>query len=248
MMARRIFALVALVVALVALISLNRLSANWHYIVPAEPGALLYAAAFDDLEDEWERYEGRLSAVIADGRLRLTVGDFESGPYSVAKPYFGDFDLRLEATAVDGPLDNGFGVIFRLQDRQNYYLFLISSDGYYKVERVSDGIARELSTWIESPLVRQGLGVSNQLRVIGRGDQFSFAINGEPVGLCIPDDPEARSTYAQGTCVNGSMQPALTDASIASGRLGVVATSFSASGVVVNFDNVLVYGPQPAVD
>lgn len=245
-MMRRVFMLAALAAALAALISLNRLAADWHYVVPAEPGALLYAAAFDGLEDEWERYEGRLSAAIADGRLRLTVGDFESGPYSAARPHFGDFDLRVEATAVDGPLDNGFGVIFRLQDRQNYYLFLISSDGYYKVERVRGGVSRELSTWIESPLVRQGLGERNYVRVVGRGDQFAFFVNGEPVALCIPDDPEARSTYVQGACIGGSMQQTLTDAAIPHGRLGVVASSFGASGVVVDFDNVLVYGPQAA--
>jgi hypothetical protein len=36
----------------------------------------------------------------------------------------------------------------------------------------------------------------------------------------------------------------LVDASIPNGQLGVVAQSLDESGVVVDFDNVVVYGPS----
>lgn len=268
---RRIAILLALLIVLVVLIAAATLTANWHYAVPVAPGALAYAATFDDLLTDWDQNPGRLSAQAVDGVLRLTIGDTNDGLYSAARPFFSDFDLRLQARAVEGPDDNGYGVIFRLHDRYddhplltddllnnvivrrlvqlseryNYYLFLVSSDGFYQVARVFDGGEMELSTWIESSLVNSGIGAQNDLRVVAHGDEFQFFINGTQVELCIPDDPSASSTYLSGECLAGQMVDTLVDDSIPSGRLGVVARAYRTEGVIVEFDNVLVYGPMP---
>ncbi len=45
--------------------------------------------------------------------MLVSIGEAGSGAYSVASPYFGDFDLRVAAQAVEGPIDNGYGVVFR---------------------------------------------------------------------------------------------------------------------------------------
>lgn len=143
-----------------------------------------------------EQYEGRLEAQISDSTLRINAETANSGPYSVAKPYFDDFDLRVQGKAVDGDPTNGYGVIFRLQDKGNRlvdddsdYLFLVSSDGYYKLERVIDGEAKEISLWIPSPVVNQGIGAMNALRVTAQGDQFQFFVNDQQVELCLPKTP-----------------------------------------------------------
>lgn len=274
---RRIAILLALLIVLAVLIVAAKLTANWHYAVPVAPGALAYAATFDDLLTDWDQNPGRLSALITDGALRLTIGEPDDGLYSATRPYFSDFDLRVQARALEGPEDNGFGVIFRLHDRYddhpllddnllnnvivrrlvqlteryNYYLFLISSDGYYQVARVLDGEEKVLSTWIESPLVNSGIGAQNDLRVIALGNEFQFFVNGTQVELCIPDDPNAQSTYRLGECLGGQMLETLVDTSIPNGRLGVVARAYQSmdtnDAVVVDFDNVLVYGPIPPI-
>ena len=104
-------------------------------------------------------------------------------------------------------------------------------------------INKKLSDWIPSPLVNQGLNVDNQLRVVAQGDQFRFFINDEQVALCIPNNPEGESTYFDG-CVDGEMHDTLTDDSIGSGQLGVMAITLDEPNVEVVFDNVLVYGPE----
>ncbi len=247
---RRIGFLLILVALLITAVVVSRLVAGWHYVLPAEPGAVLYAATFDDLIGDWEQYEGRLSAeILPEGVLRLDVGNVSSGPFSVARQYFGDFDARVEARAVSGPVNNGYGMIFRLQNHDNsspsddsYYLFLVSSDGYYQVRRVLGDEQKELSTWIPSPVVNQGIGVANTLRVVAQGDQFAFYVNGQQMPLCIPDDPEGRSTFVT-SCTGGTMQPSLTDSSLAYGQIGLVATTLDEPDVVVEFDNLVVYGP-----
>ena len=186
--------------------------------------------------------------------MQISIGADSAGAYSAVRPYFGDFDVRVDAQATDGPIDNSYGLVFRLQNKDNnlveddnYYLFLVSSDGYYQVSRAIDGRQKELSTWIELSAIQQGLKAVNTLRVIAQGDQFRFFINNQSVTLCIPDDPDAQSTVnpVSGECMGGSMQDTLTDASIPNGQIGVTAqsTQTGGAGVVAAFDNLLVYAP-----
>ena len=258
---RRVLILIILVVVFAALLTASRSVASWqHYIIAGDAGALLYTASFDGgsgdgFNGDWSQYPGRLSAQIADNQMQITIGAESSGAYSVALPHFGDFDLHVDTQAIDGPIDNSYGVVFRLQNKDNnlveddnYYLFLVSSDGYYQVSRAINGKQKELSTWIQSDAVKQGLNVVNTLQVTARGDQFRFFINDQPVTLCIPDDPNAQSTVnpLDGSCMGGAMKDVLTDDTIPSGQIGVVAksTDTGGEGVIAAFDNLLVYAPQ----
>ncbi|MCC6805093.1 MAG: hypothetical protein IT319_19595 [Anaerolineae bacterium] len=258
----RLIVLIVLVVTFAVLLALSRSAAGWkHAVVAGEPGALLYAASFDGggtdgFNAVWEQYAGRLASQLDAGRIQISVGEPGSGSYSVAAPHFGDFDLRVEARAVSGPVDNGYGVVFRLQnkdnhlvDDDNYYLFLISSDGYYRVSRSVDGGVKIISDWIESPLINQELDAVNRLRVVALGDQFQFFINDQPVSLCIPDDPDALSTInpLSGECMGGAMLDTLTDPAIPNGQVGVSALWTAGADdepVVATFDNLLVYAPD----
>jgi hypothetical protein len=256
---RRFLLLLALIILFVVLFLLNRSVASWqHTVISATPGELMYVASFDGsgtdgFNGDWAQYGGRNSAELSDGQMQVTVGELDSGIYSVAAPYFGDFDLRVEAQTLAGPIDNAYGVVFRLQNKDNtspdddsYYLFLVSADGYYRVVRVVDGgVPKLISDWIPSSLINLDLNAVNRLRVVARGDQFQFYINDQPVTLCIPNDPDALSTInpLTGDCMEGAMLDTLTDGSIANGQIGVSAQSTvsGGEGVVVGFDNLLIY-------
>ena len=250
---RRFLILLVLLIVLAVAYLANRSTAHLHYIVPVEAGKVAYIATFDDFKSDWVQAEGRLKVQILDtGVLRIEVGDVDKLPFSQTKPYFADFDVRAQTTAVDGPESNGFGLIFRLQNKDNaspsdddFYLFEISSDGYYRVLRSFNGVQKELSTWIPSPIINQHIGATNFIRVNAKGDQFQFFINNQQVQLCVPDDPNGTSTFpATGECVGGKMLDTLVDSSIPNGQLGVVAQSLDEAGVVVDFDNIVVYGPS----
>ncbi|XWX04352.1 hypothetical protein VZO05_02120 [Aggregatilineales bacterium SYSU G02658] len=273
-----------------AIVGLNALAVMWssaRTVLTAPAGEVIYAAGFDGFEDEWQQYEGRLSARIADGVLRLSVDDAPATIYSLARPNFADFDLHVQATTTGGPVDNAFGVIFRLEaasdacqmplmilcdlaqapllsvplrllfrphagGAQGYYMFLISADGYYSVwQAVDDGSgtqARRVSAWIASDLVNQGLNAVNELRVLAVGDTFRFFINGQPVSLCLPDGPNAQSTYSAGQCIGGQMTDVWVNADYAVGQIGLVAQSTlsGGSGVVVEFDKLRIFSPAPS--
>jgi hypothetical protein len=244
---RRVGWLLLLILLVAAAVFGSRALTDWRYIVPDAPGTLLYATGFDgdDSNRDWEQAAGRLSAEISDGVMRLDVGTAGDGVVAPLRWYFTNFDLHVQMTAVEGPENNSYGVAFRQRDLNNYYYFLISSDGYYQVNRVVNNVTKELSTWIASDVIQQGVGETNQIRVVGRGDQFQFYINDQLVELCIPDDPEAKSTYT-GECMAGQMLTTLTDSTHVYGRLGLTVITLDEPDVVVDFDQVVVYSPTTA--
>ncbi|MCY4072427.1 MAG: hypothetical protein OXG60_14115 [Chloroflexi bacterium] len=130
----------------------------------------------------------------------------------------------------------------------NYYAFLISSDGYYALERIVDGAREVLSTWIPSPSIYQDLGAQNSIRVIAQGSELKFFVNGEQVMLCIPNEPGASSTFANGECIGGRMVERYQAPGPLQGQLGLIAqaTQTGGGGVVVDFDNVTVFSPSVA--
>jgi hypothetical protein len=244
---RRVLIFSILVIVLAVTFRLSQLVDDWHYVVPAEPGALLYASTFTQDADAWQQDEGLISSEVRDGTIRLAVNEANTGIYSAVSPYFGDFDLSMDARAVEGEIDNGFGVVFRRKDPENYYSFIISSDGYYRVLRRVDNETQVLHNWHTTDRINQGLDVVNRLRVVGHEDHFQFYINETLVELCIPNNPDGLSTpLASGECLDGEWTPTLVDDSITFGRVGVtVLIDNQPIGPVVEFDNVLIYGSQP---
>lgn len=284
----RLFIFAVLIGILIAVNLVYANIANREIILDGDAGDILYISAFDGFLDEWDLYEGQERAQIVEDTLHIGVTTHGQDVWSIPTPKFKDFDVIVKTQALEGPIDNAFGVIFRLQtgaeqrcdlpliilcgisdtlpifdiainqlvedtsgaDSIHYYSFLISSDGFYSVWKVENGVETKLSAWIASPLINQGLNAENTVRVVGRSSQFQFFINGEQVNLCIPNDPNAISTFAGGECIDGTMQGVLVDDAIATGQLGTIAraTQTGGGGVVIQFDNFLVFNPANNVD
>ncbi len=248
---RRLVIFLSLVLILAAMFQLSRLAADWHYIVPATAGELLYATGFDGDTPDWQQTAGQTaSAQSVDGSMRLEINTL-GGLSATTSPYFRDFDatveVRVETGVFDGNNNNGYGIIFRQWDPNSFYVFLVSSDGSYRLRRVVDGQSHALSDWIFTDAINQQIGALNTLRVVGEGDRFRFYINGQRMLLCVPDDPGAISTMFRGECLQGELVDTLVDDSVRYGRLGVYGEldRGQETGIVIHFDNFIVYGPQP---
>jgi hypothetical protein len=218
-------------------------------VMTAAAGEVLYATGFEAWHDDWQTFDdGQLSARIeaadpASAGMRVRAEKAGVSVSSTVRWQFADFDYSVMTAAVGGPVDNGYGVVFRYRDPANHYAFYVSSDGYYKVVRTLNGQSVDLSAWMESPLVNPGLGAVNTLRVVGVGDTFRFYLNGQAVPVCVPDDPAGVSTYAGGACIGGALRDTLTDGALPSGRIGVAVITPAEPDVEAAFDNVLVRMP-----
>jgi hypothetical protein len=128
-----------------------------------------------------------------------------------------------------------------------FHVFLISNDGYYSIW--SNNAINELekvTVWHYSDgLLNEGLGAENRIRVVGRGDEFRFYLNGESVELCIPLEGEQPTGNAE-SCL-GERSSIWKNDSLLTGQLGVIVNVQSIPEIVVEFDNFTVISPQAAL-
>jgi hypothetical protein len=184
---------------------------------PADPLTTLpYADDFSDPNSGWQTLSDLSADVKYDaGELRVLVKQENLTQWSTAGQWFRDGALQVVARPNGGPTDNGFGLMFRVQDRKNFYHFEISSDGYWRSGIVQDGTWTDWDDWQPHPAIRPGSEV-NELKVVMQGPKFAFFVNGQEIA-------------------------SKEDAAFAQGDIGVLAlTLIDAPGTDISFDNVRV--------
>jgi hypothetical protein len=94
-----------------------------------------------------------------------------------------DFLIQT-AASYTGPVDNGYGLLFRVQageQTDDFYTFRISGDGFYTVEKTEQNELKPVIDWTASGLIKQAEGEANILTVEGKGDTYNLYINGQQV-------------------------------------------------------------------
>lgn len=178
-----------------------------------------WADDFSDPASGWQA-ESDTSAEVGyhEGVMRILVRAPNRLAWASAGRDFSDFHLAVEATHVDGPDDNEYGVLVRMQDADHFYRFSISGDGYYSVSKYDGEEWMALDgDWTPSEAIRLG-AVANLLEVVCQGATMTFSVNG--VQLAQVED----SSYSRGD-------------------IGLYAGSFFEPDVEVQFDNLRVEGP-----
>ena len=66
------------------------------------------------------------------------------------------------------------GIMFRVTGQGDYYLALVSSKGYFRLDAISNAVPRPLIGWTETAAADQA-----ELGIIAKGDHFIFTINGK---------------------------------------------------------------------
>jgi hypothetical protein len=188
--------------------------------LPTESGAILFQDDFSDPNSGWDRYED--STYVSDYfDGRYTIGVFAADMDAWANPGldFGDVRMDVEARKDAGPDDNAFGLLCRYQDLQNFYFFLVSSDGYAGIGISKEGRRKLISgdTMLPSEAVVQG-EATNNLRA--ECDEYALRL-----------------------FVNGELVVEAQAAEWSSGDVGLIAGTYASPGVVVSFDSFSVRNP-----
>lgn len=108
----------------------------------------------------------------------------------VGKDYL-DQTVSLNIRHVQGSVNNWMGVILRMQDEHNYYVTVISADGFLLVMEVVDGESTPLYGPEPSEFINQGKA-ENQLRVELEGNTINVWINDE-VATVVETDSLAKA-------------------------------------------------------
>lgn len=191
-----------------------------YQLNPPEPGEILL---FDDftVESSWEVWSDGFSVVDYDsGGLRFFVNQADFVYWSSPAQNFYDTLISVSALKVSGPDDNSFGVFCRYQNRDNFYYFIISSDGYYGIMKVLDGNHQLLSSdQLEfSELILQGDGQKNQILAECSGPNLVLT-------------------------VNNTMLAVASDSDFAWGGVGLIVGTYDQVGVDILFDDFQVVQP-----
>jgi hypothetical protein len=129
-----------------------------------------------------------------------------------------------------------------------YYAFLISPDGYYSIWRSNENNQlANVTVWHNSNgLLNLHLNTDNRIRVVGRGADFQFYLNGELVNFCIPNEGEQPTGNAE-DCM-GEVTDTWHDESFSTGKLGLIVNGSTRAPVSAEFDNFVVTMPQAPVE
>jgi hypothetical protein len=180
-----------------------------------ERGRTLYGDDFEDPQSGWEIYKDEfVEKGYEDGAYKIYVIEKNLTTWSTVDRNFGDFILEVEATPMGGPDENEYGVVFRYQDEDNFYIYEISADGQFAIMMVEDGERTPLVDWHKTVHINQGKN-TNIMEVVCNGTAMDFYVNGQ---------------YLTG----------VGDSTFRKGAIGFVAGTFTRKGVRVEFDNLRV--------
>jgi len=182
--------------------------------------SVLFRDDFSDTSSGWDRVDAAEGVTdYANGGYRIFVDQTEHDYWANPGLVFGDVQVEVDATKAAGPDDNDFGVICRYQDSDNFYSFLISSDGYYSTTKVANGTQEFLGSdnWLPTDAVNQG-NATNRVRADCIGSSLTLWANGQLVHSA-------------------------SDSSFTTGDVGLIAGTFSEAGTDILFDNFVVLQP-----
>lgn len=180
-----------------------------------------YTETFDDAGTWRAASDSNVSGEVANGVYDFTVLADQLTFWTTAGESFSNGIYQVEATQIAGPIDNGYGMIFRVDDENdNFYSFQISGDGFVWIGRYQGGGEIEADPivgdwWIESRAIKTGLGETNTLKVNAEGQNMIFFVNDVEVGR-------------------------VSDPSFAQGDIGLMVRTLGLGGVNVQFDNFTV--------
>lgn len=189
----------------------------------AEAGTLLVDKFDGTQECGWALYNrGGTVVSIEDQALRLSASQPGQIWWTNPGRQFDDVIITVDARQVAGPNDNAFGVICRYQSAENFYLFLISGDGYYMIGKYQSG-ANQIQyltgdgEFVASEVINQGVAI-NQIRASCIGNQLTLS-------------------------VNGIQLVSVTDPTFVTGDVGIGASTFEPGTAVIEFDDFRILAP-----
>lgn len=179
--------------------------------------AVVFQDDFSDTESGWDEWmDESCLGEYADGAYRIKVDETEYDCWVTLGRDLGDVTVEVKATKAGGPDVNEFGIQCRYQDGENFYFFVVSSDGYYAIGKAVDDEWTDIGADQMQPsdAIRQG-DATNTILAECQGDQLTLTVNGEQVA-------------------------SVTDSTFSSGDVGLIAGTFDQGGTDILFDDFVV--------
>jgi len=188
--------------------------------VAAAPGEAMFQ---DDFSSPWSGWESTPApgsvTTFENGTMHVAILGDATSVISVPGLDFGDTRIEADTLKLGGTDVNRIGLVCRYSDLQNYYFFIVSTDGFYGIGKVTEGSASLLSmTQMQRSEVVQPQGGINHLRADCIGENLTLYDNGRQLAH-------------------------VSDGDHASGDAGFFAGTSNEPALDVEFDNFVVIKP-----
>ena len=211
-----------LIIAIIMLVSLNCITLPFGInTYEIQSGEVQFQDDFSNQSSGWLRIhdDNTSSLDYVDSSYQILVNQSHTVLWSGPDLQFTDVQIEVDATKVQGPENDDFGVVCRAQDQHNFYFLVISSDGYYGIGKVRAGVQELISMTGMPPSEDIYKGHStNHLRADCIGEDLSLYVNGVHLAT-------------------------VQDAEFISGDAGLLAGTFDDPGTTIRFDNFSVLMP-----
>jgi hypothetical protein len=205
----------------VVILSACQISPLTLQIFEIPSGEVLFQDDFSDPGSGWDEQIDDSNRILDyfDGYYRIQVKGDHQMLWTGPAMQFTDVHLESEMIKVIGSSDDTFGLVCRAEDPNNYYFFVISSDGYYGIGKSIDGVQELINVpgMLPAEQISQGKA-RNHLRADCIGEKLELFINGQGVAV-------------------------VNDSQFTRGRVGILAGTLEALDNAVLFDNFSVLNP-----
>jgi hypothetical protein len=184
------------------------------------PGTLLFRDDFSNNSAGWPQISGPEGSMgVMDGSYRFQIQASNFKMLAASGHTFRDAQVEADLTSLTGSEQDVAGLVCRLNGSQDFYFFVISSDGFYALGKNLAGNTTIFGQdmMVRSPEIKPG--------------QVGYTLNLTCTGSTL-------SGY-----VDGKLIDTATDAELRFGDVGFLVGSTDFPGVDVSFDNLLVSKP-----
>jgi hypothetical protein len=195
-------------------------TATIEILPTAEPQPLIvFEDEFSDVNSGWDRFSDN-EGITNYFNSAYKIGVYTDHKFFWTNPYrnFGDVIVEVQSQKISGGDDVQYGIICRHQDVDNWYVLVISGDGWAAIRKRIQGNDLEfIADWVEVSAANTG-NATNDLRAECIGNRLSLY-------------------------VNGTLAIEVFDSDIPTGDVGLLAGNFDQTNSEVLFDYFVVMEP-----
>jgi S1-C subfamily serine protease/antitoxin component YwqK of YwqJK toxin-antitoxin module len=158
-------------------------------------GALVYNENFKRNAENWSSEgETHKSQINSDNQLEFILEESRTTIRSnyITLEQTSDYSIESIIQKKYGKGTEGYGILFGFKDWNNYYQFLISEYGSYRISGKFEGVDIVIADWTQSNALNIG-NQRNLLKIFKFGNEFIFSINGQVVER--PESHDLRGNY-----------------------------------------------------
>ena len=181
---------------------------------------ILFQDDFSETDSGWDRTrDDFLITDYEEERYQISINDVNFYGWANPGKIFSDTRIKTDAELVEGAMDSEYGIICRYKDVNNFYVGMISADGFYAIIKNKNGKFElvGMDYMQDSPVINQGTA-ANKLQFDCIGDTLSLYANGEILAE-------------------------VKDSEFSNGDVGLIASTYDNPGAKVLFDNFAVQRP-----